>query len=275
MPAQTTQATCEAAGGTWKDYLASDDECALPEYMDNEPNCIANGGTWIDNNGDGSGTLCDSYREHYVDHPTRKAFAYNGRRPYNGSFITEDDGVALRVTSWGQFKKNVNRWFYWSATDYDNFMYYNRNTEAEFYYTRLFSNAITFGRKYEWGNLTNIRTRFEFGVFGDHTANGDGVLIYPGKDEIYPDESYEIMGPIASLRLKLWRRGIQDIDYLTMAAAINETRVNEIVNNMIPSVLWELGSRGQGYLNADATWDSNPDIWEAARKELADIIEGN
>ena len=33
------------------------------------------------------------------------------------------------------------------------------------------------------------------------------------------------VGPFASLRLKLWRRGIQDVDYLTLAAAINPSAV--------------------------------------------------
>ena len=34
---------------------------------------------------------------------------------------------------------------------------------------------------------------------------------YPGTDKIFKKQSYGIRGPIASLRLKFWRRGIQDV----------------------------------------------------------------
>ena len=93
---------------------------------------------------------------------------------------------------------------------------------------------------------------------------------------VYPQESYGVRGPIASLRLKHWRRGIQDADYLTMAAAIDPNRVAEIVNEIIPSVLWELGVEevnDPSYVLTDISWSTDPDVWETARAELADIIE--
>jgi hypothetical protein len=100
--------------------------------------------------------------------------------------------------------------------------------------------------------------------------------LYPGTDTRYSEESYGVMGPFASLRLKHWRRGIQDVDYLTLAAAINPTRTAEIVNEVVPTVLWEYGvsdPEDPTWVLTDISWSIDPDDWEAARAELADIIE--
>jgi len=115
------------------------------------------------------------------------------------------------------------------------------------------------------------------GQAGWNYFNGDGVLFYPGTDTRFPAESYGLSGPFASLRLKMWRRGIQDVDYLTLAAAINPTRTAQIVNEMVPLVLWEYGVDDPDdptWVRTDISWSTNPDDWEAARAELADIIEG-
>jgi hypothetical protein len=102
------------------------------------------------------------------------------------------------------------------------------------------------------------------------------VLLYPGTDTRYPADSYGVQGPFASLRLKHWRRGVQDVDYLTLAAVISPTRTAEIVNTMVPKVLWEVGVSDPNdptWVRADISWSTDPDVWEAARAELAGIIE--
>jgi hypothetical protein len=108
--------------------------------------------------------------------------------------------------------------------------------------------------------------------------NGDGVLFYPGTDKSFPDESYGVEGPIASLRLKYWRRGIQDVDYLVLAGEKDPDAVAKIVNRMVPKVLWENGVSDPDdptWVRAPISWSADPDDWEAARAELADIIEGD
>ena len=47
--------------------------------------------------------------------------------------------------------------------------------------------------------------------------HGDGVLIYPGEDKLHPDEDRGVPGPIASIQLANFRRGLQDHQYLTLA----------------------------------------------------------
>ncbi len=199
---------------------------------------------------------------YYQNTPGKKFMMYNGGRPGQGSFMTDDDGVALREMAWGQYKKNVSRWFFWESTYYNNF-------QGGTGQTNVFAQAQTFGGN---GTVGAIR-----GQTGWNYSNGDGVLFYPGTDKIYPAESYNLAGPIASLRLKHWRRGIQDVDYLTLAAKINPTKTQEIVNRLVPKAMWEVGVENPvdpTYLNGPVSWSDDPNVWEAARLELANIIEG-
>jgi len=53
--------------------------------------------------------------------PNREYFMYNGRRPASGTFVIDDDGIALRELPWGQYKKDIHRWFYWHSTYYNNY----------------------------------------------------------------------------------------------------------------------------------------------------------
>jgi hypothetical protein len=192
--------------------------------------------------------------------PTRRIFSYNGQRPGAGSSATEDDGVALREQPWGQYKKKIDRWFWWEATYYDD-------NQQGLGTVDLYNSANTFGA------ATSDPT---YGTTGG--ANGNGVLMYPGTDTLFPSSSYGIAGPIASLRLKHWRRGLQDVDYLTLAAAIDPSAVETIVDTVVPSVLWEQQcydpTNDCSYTYAPISWSDDPDDWEAVRTQLAHIIDG-
>ncbi|RMG42842.1 MAG: DUF4091 domain-containing protein [Candidatus Dadabacteria bacterium] len=190
----------------------------------------------------------------------KAAFLYNGRRPASGSFATDDHGTALRELPWGQYKKGIDCWFYWESTYYNNF----QGGTGE---TNVFKQAQTFGG---FSGHDPV-----LGDTGHNYSNGDGVLFYPGTDRIFPEESYGINGPIASLRLKYWRRGIQDIDYIVLASRKNPRATAEIVNSMVPSVLWEPGvsdPADPSWVRKAPSWPENSDRWEEARKKLADII---
>lgn len=198
----------------------------------------------------------------YDSDPVKRFYLYNGSRPASGSFCTDDDGIALRELAWGQFKKHINRWFYWESTYYNNFQ---GNTGQ----TNVFQQARTFGGAAHFDSV--------LGQTGNNDTNGDGVLFYPGTDTVFPADSYGVQGPFASLRMKQWRRGIEDFDYLTMASQINPSAVQAIVNSMIPKVLWEYGVADPNdptWVRTDISWPTDPDTWEAARAQLADIIEG-
>ena len=199
----------------------------------------------------------------YESNPDKRIFFYNSNRPGSGSFATEDDGVALRQLAWGQYKMGIDRWFYWESTYYNNFQ---GNTGQ----TNVFQRAHTFGNLDGFDNV--------LGETGWNYLNGDGILFYPGTDTRYPEDSYNVQGPFASLRLKQWRRGIQDVNYLTMAAKIDPLRVKQIVDTVVPVILWEYGVSDPNdptWVLTDISWSTDPDDWEAARAELADIIESS
>jgi hypothetical protein len=203
--------------------------------------------------------LADKYT-----HDARKRFyMYNGHRPGSGSFATEDDGVALRELAWGQYKQHVSRWFYWESTYYSDYQGGTGDTD-------LFAQAQTYGGK------STIKDPDILGQTTGTYGNGDGVLLYPGTDTAYPKQSYGVDGPFASLRLKYWRRGIQDADYLALAATRNPAAVDKIVNQMVPKVLWEYGVHNPNdptYQYTDVSWPTDADAWENARASLAAIIE--
>jgi hypothetical protein len=194
--------------------------------------------------------------------PTKDAYMYNGKRPAVGSFATEDDGIALRALVWAQYKKQIDRWFFWESTYYNNY-------QGGAGQTNVFQTAHTFGTN---SSVDPIR-----GESGWNYSNGDGVLFYPGTDTVFPTESYGVNGPIASLRLKFWRRGIQDVDYLALASKVDPVRTQQIVNNLVPKALWEYGVTDPSdptYVRTDISWSTDPDVWEQARAELASIIQG-
>lgn len=188
----------------------------------------------------------------------RRITFYNGYRPGNGSFATEDDGIAPRVTGWVQFKKKFDHYFYWETTNYTHGASVNSD---------LFNDALTFGY-YSSDSATYGRTGFLY-------ENGGGVLLYPGIDTLYPADSYGIDGPMPSWRLKMWRRGINDHTYLTLAAKYDPKAVDSIVQEIIPRVLWERGVAlvsDPTYQWGGISWSRDPDVWERARERLAKII---
>lgn len=196
----------------------------------------------------------------YKSAADQRFYLYNGNRPASGSFATEDDGMSLRALSWAQYKKGIDRWFFWESTYYNDF-------QSGAGQINVFQQARTFG---DCCRLDSTR-----GETGWNYCNGDGVLFYPGTDVIFPEESYGLEGPIASLRMKLWRRGIQDVDYLSLAYSKDPASTQQIINRMIPQVLWEYGVSDPAdptWVMTDLSWSIDPDDWEQARRELAGII---
>ena len=154
----------------------------------------------------------------------------------------------------------MDRFFYWEST------YYNDFQNGPAVDNDLFNVAETFGGGKH--KQDPVLGEWNYG----HT-NGEGVLFYPGTDLVYPKDSYNVLGMFASLRLKHWRRGIQDVDYINLAAAKNPAATKQIVLQMVPEAFWDLSDLG-GYIISPLPYSINPDDWENARKQLAHIIDG-
>ena len=86
---------------------------------------------------------------------------------------------------------------------------------------------------------------------GKHQFNGEGSLFYPGADA-------GIAGPVASIRLKQIREGLEDYEYLKLLADHGQKAVaNEMAKRLAGS--W-------------THWDDNPAHLYAAREEIARIL---
>jgi len=95
---------------------------------------------------------------------------------------------------------------------------------------------------------------------------------------VFPAESRGIDGPIASLRMKHWRRGIQDVQYITLAMQVNAAATQALIQEMVPEIMWELGVTDPNdptFVLRAPTWSTDPDVWESARARLINIILGS
>ncbi len=246
----TWVSTCAAPGNRLAPWVT-----ISPERVDTQyPNIIHVGTTrevWTP-------SVMETAIKDFQSSNKRRITYYNGFRPFTGSTATDDDGVAPRVWEWVQFKKKFDHYFIWETTNYSHGANVDNN---------LWHDALTFGY-YTSDSGTYGRTGFNY-------SNGDGVMFYPGTDTLFPADSYGADIPFPSWRLMMWRRGINDFDYLKMAYQYDPKSVNAIVQRIIPQVLWERGvvdPNDPTYDYGPKTWSSDPNVWEIARKQLADII---
>ena len=174
----------------------------------------------------------------------KRMWVYNGIRPYSGSFVIDDVAISPRVNPWIQYKYDVARWFYWEATYYEDF-------QGERGHIDVFSEAVNFSNRH-----------------GDR-VNGDGLLMYPGRDLLFPAQDLGVDGPLPSIRLANWRRGIEDAGYLALARqAGHDALVDALLEIMVPRAL------GHG-VRADepVAWPEDGERWLAARRIVFDALK--
>jgi len=144
----------------------------------------------------------------------KTTWIYNGWQPCAGTYATDIDAVSPRVNGWIQAYYKIKRWFYWETT-----FWYDSNNGGLGPYDP-FVESETFHNSWQ-----------EYG-------NGDGVLVYPGKQvDRFTDHSIGLEGVIASIRLKNIRRGIQDGGYYQLAARNDYRKANAIMEELIDPVL--------------------------------------
>jgi hypothetical protein len=161
----------------------------------------------------------------------RKFGIYNGFRPGMGAVVSDADAIEFRVMPWVAWKYNIDQYFYWSTTFWRDL--------------NVFVNPLTY----------------------EDRINGDGTFLYPGQDNVFPEESRNLAGPLSSIRAKNWRRGAQDYEYLWLAKKMGlENELKTIVNNCIPTAVWDAKSQ------KDVSWSSRGYKFEQYRKQLAEIL---
>lgn len=171
----------------------------------------------------------------------RRWWVYNGYRPAAGTQLTDAPAVDCRVTPWACWKYGVDLWFYWFANQWRH----NRQNPQR-------------GEQNVWVDPVTFSH--------DGAYNGDGVLIYPGQDSVYPDQDRGVAGPIASIRLKNIRRGMQDYEYLWLARQHGlDEAVRTVADACVPAAF--------ASAHGDISWSVRGSDWDTRRQLLAEQIE--
>ena len=100
------------------------------------------------------------------------------------------------------------------------------------------------------------------GAAGDF-AYGDGVLMYPGTDVQFPDQDRGINGPVSTVQLANFRRGLQDHLYLTMARSLHlDATVDELLGTLVTRVFSDTNEA------APVAFAQTGNAFEAARQRI-------
>ena len=148
---------------------------------------------------------------------------------YTGMGVTDGDPLGCRALGWVSWKYQARSWTIW-----------------EFDFNSL--RAWMYPETYTERN-------------GD-VINGLGFLIYRG-------ETMGLDEPVASIRLKLLRRGSQDYEYFWLLARKRDgrARADQIAGSVIHEPMGTKGAWG-----SPGMWSHNAEEWERARITMGDLI---
>lgn len=180
----------------------------------------------------------------------REYWFYNGGRPQGAAITIDAPATDPRATIWAAFKHDVRVYFYWHAVHWRH----NSQKQGE-RNQNVWANSITFDNRRQPDRAP------EDGGY----IHGDGVLMYPGEERLHPEEDRGIAGPVATIQLANFRRGLQDHQYLTLARRLGlDAVVQEVVQAIVPRVFSDAGDR--------VSFPESGDPYEAARLKLARAI---
>jgi hypothetical protein len=172
--------------------------------------------------------------------PSKSFWISGGVLPRTGTFLLDADAVSPRVNGWLQAAAGIPRWIVpevaaWAGQE--------QTGDAE-----PFANPETLvtGKSVRW-------------------SNGGGVLVYPGLQA--GEAKRHSAGVLPSIRLKNWRRGIEDAGYLQMARAKDRARADAVASRLLALPLADAG-------DAPAGWSRRGKPFFEARRDLLAIIQG-
>ena len=181
----------------------------------------------------------------------RDYWFYNGGRPAGGAITIDAPATDARATIWAAFKHDVRVYFYWHSVHW----YHNSQKPGD-RVQNVWAESITFDNRKE-----ENRSPDDAGYI-----HGDGVLMYPGEERLHPEQDRGVPGPIATVQLANFRRGLQDHQYLTLARRLGlNALVAEVLKEIVPRVFSDAGER--------VSFPETGDPYEAARLRLARAIE--
>ena len=180
----------------------------------------------------------------------REYWFYNGGRPEGGAITIDAPATDARATIWAAFKHDVRVYFYWHS------VHWRHNSQKQGERNQdVWRDSITFDNRRQPNRLPE----------DEGYIHGDGVLIYPGEERLHPDQDRGVPGPISTIQLANFRRGLQDHQYLTLARKLGlHAVVTETLDAVVPRVFSDAGER--------VSFPESGDPYEAARLKLARAI---
>jgi len=180
----------------------------------------------------------------------RRYWIYNGGRPAAGAIVIDSPATDPRATIWACFKHDVEVYFYWHG------VHWRHNSQKQGVREQnVWADPVTFDN----------RKQERKGPEDKGFINGDGVLIYPGQDRLHPEQDRGINGPVSTIQLANFRRGLQDHQYLTLARKLGlDAEVGAALKAIVPKVF----SDAKGTVSFAETGDE----FEAVRYRLAQAI---
>jgi hypothetical protein len=172
----------------------------------------------------------------------KEPWVYGGVRPHTGTFLIDDDAVSPRVNGWLSAMFHVPRWVLRGSNDW-----YTEHGDVPI---DPFEDPESLRGDREW-------------------ANGEGMLLYPGTQrDAFDDHSLGFEGVLASIRLKNWRRGLEDAGYLQMARERDPARADAVARWLVPAAFDEATA------GDPPSWGSRGAPFFEARRQLLGIILG-
>ncbi len=161
---------------------------------------------------------------------------YGGTRPAYGTEAIDAPAIDQRANCWIMWKYGIDEYWYWAI------------------------NLFGDGQSNEYNPW-----------FKDKRWNsyGDGTLVYAGQNlgnELGDDRG--LPGPIAGIRLKNWRRGTQDYEYLHLARRMG-IDVTSVVDSVVTFAFEDTPQ------NQQARFAQRGYQYESARRRLAELIAAN
>jgi hypothetical protein len=175
---------------------------------------------------------------------SRQWFWYNGQRPASGTQLIDAPASDMRVMPWICLRYDLPLWFFWKVDHWLNPD--DRSKPRDI-----------------WSNPTSLN-----GYGKDYPVNGDGSILYAGRDAFFPAQDRQIDGPVASLRLKNLRRGIQDALLVQLARTSGLAgEADAITRRLVPRAL------GETSYEDPVSWPAAGKPWADARKKLLRLLE--
>jgi hypothetical protein len=180
----------------------------------------------------------------------RRYWIYNGGRPAAGAIVIDAPATDPSATIWACFKHGVDNYFFWHGVQWRH----NRQKVGE-RRQDVWANPITFDNRGQPNKPVNDQGYI----------NGDGVLMYPGEEKLHTDQDRGIAGPVNTIQLANFRRGLQDHLYLTLARRLG---LNSLINEALQAVVPRVFSDARGTIGFAETGNE----YERARYKLAQAI---